>query len=166
MGKRQQEAFSEALRKQYSRNIYSDVRLLDTDTLLHHVDAEEVNKHREYLSKQMSSSVRRTTERTGDAEDMERFRDTKGDYRPDAREWPLDMTPEQVFFDYYGHGFPSPSYPDGSPVMDWPGAGYDCPCGFVKMRMVSTTMPHKCPKCGRITPMGMIYRDQVWKSYL
>ena len=151
---RAQESFRDGISKYVMRDLFTNVRVADSPLLLKHVDAEAVNKARFSLYKQESEKVQRMCSSTGDADEMEKYRATKGDYGLDPREWALHEYPEKFYFDYYQEGI------NGDPVMDAPNTPYKCPCG-VSMEMNIKAMPYYCPVCHHVTPLGRLAEDGV-----
>jgi hypothetical protein len=98
------------------------------------------------------------TVHTGDGDDMQKARD-RG-YRPtgkgyDARDFELEDNIAMIFFNAYGEGF----YGEPFPSKD---TGYTCLCGL-KMQMSLKMTPERCPRCGRETPLGQLYKDRILK---
>lgn len=147
------QAFEEDLRRQFSRDLFTDARLLDNKTLLRNVDEDAINRCRLSTYGQMRSLNRRMVEGTEDELDVERERGRTGSY-DQVLNVPIYDDVERIYFETYGEGF------DGSPVVDRPGAPYTCPCG-TKMMMVALSLPEQCPKCRRLTPLGRLVADGV-----
>lgn len=159
---REQERFRENLRKSYMKDLFTDSRLLSNAAIARNVDAEAVNKCRLSTFGQMGSLNRRMIYRTEDYEDMEKARDKKVDAtkladKADAREFGLDQYVEEMYFNYYGHGY------DGGPVCDRPNAPWICPGCGLKVMMSMKLMKTECPICKHITPIGELKRDGVIK---
>lgn len=152
---RAREQFREDLRK--SMVNFNDMRLLSNRTLGRHVDADVVNKCRLSLYGQQTRMVNKMVNRSGEEEDMERCRSTKGDYRLDAREWALGDNVAAIYFNYYGHGF------YGDPIVDNPQDGWTCPKCHLKYSMSLKTLPEYCKRCDHITPIGEMVRDKVMR---
>ena len=129
---------------------------MDSRIPLRNVDEDAINKCRLPQYGQMRGLVRNHSLKSGDYEQMEKNRASKGDYRLDAREYALEDSVEKIYFDFYGHGY------NDSPVIDRPGAPYVCPCGL-KMSMNAKTFPEECPSCHRLTPVGEPIRDGVMR---
>lgn len=153
--KRYIENDEETLRKAYKEDAFIDAYTVDSPVLLRNVDEDAINKCRLSMYGQMRSKIQKESIRNGDDEFMERCRDSKGDYRLDAREFPLEDSLEKIYFDYFGHGF------NDSPVIDRPGAPYKCPCGRIKLGMSAKNFPERCPVCGRLTPLGELIEEGV-----
>lgn len=153
MGKREQEAFREDLSK--SLNTFTNMRLINNNVLARHVDADAVNKCRMKIYNRQSRAIERMASRSGDYDDMEKARATKGDYRLDAREFGLHQNMCQMYFDYYGHNF------YGGEIVDNPDDGWTCPhCGLF-YKMSPKTLPEYCKRCDHLTPLGEMVRDGV-----
>lgn len=159
---RAQDEFREALRRDFTKNLFDRARLMNSDTLLHVVDEDALTKCRLSTYGQMDSLNKHMVNRNGDYDDMEKARDARGisasklENRIDSREIGLDQTLEKIYFDYYGHGS------NDSPVPDRPGGTYKCECG-TKFMMGWKGMPTECPRCHRLTPVGEMKRDGVLK---
>ena len=153
--KRYIETDEETVRQAFKDDLFTDALTLDNPIMLRNVDEDAINKCRLSIYGQQSSLVKRQSIKSGDYDQMEKNRASKGDYKLDAREFALEDSVEKIYFDYYGHGY------NDSPVIDRPGAPYKCPCGRVTMGMNAKTFPEFCPTCGRITPMGELIRDGV-----
>lgn len=151
------EGDEENIRKAFSKDLFTDARLLDNPLILRNVDEDAINKCRLSLYGQQSRLVARHSYRTEEYDQMEKCRDTHHDTRLDARDFALEQSVEEIYFNYYGHGY------NDSPVIDRPGAPYTCPCGL-KMAMNAKSFPPECPKCKRLTPIGELMRDGVMKS--
>lgn len=154
MTNRYAESFEEALRKNISRDLFTDSRIMSDAALLRNVDEDALNKCRLSTYGQMRSLNQRLITRTGDEEDVQKARAKRGDYKAFAAEMPLEDDVERLYFEYYGENF------SGGPVVDRPGAPYICPCGL-KMMMVASALPEECPRCHRLTPVGKLIRDGV-----
>ncbi len=153
MVSRIRENYHEAIRKDFANDLSYNARILDTPLILRHADAEAINKARFNYFRIMEEEAKRMTQSTGDADDMEKCRASKGDYKLDCREFSLHSNFEQEYYNFYGHGY------NGSPVVDKPGAPYKClGCG-VSMEMSMKTAPEECPICHRLTPLGEMVRD-------
>ena len=152
---RAREQFREDLRK--SMVNFNDMRLLNSRTIGRHVDADVVNKCRLSLYGQQTRMINKMVNRSGEEEDMERCRSTKGDYRLDAREWALGDNVAVAYFNYYGHGF------YGDPIVDNPEDGWTCPKCHLKYKMSLKTLPEYCKRCDHITPIGEMVRDKVMR---
>ena len=159
---REHERFREDLRKNYSNDLFSNARLLSNANIARNVDAEAVNKCRLSMFGQMSSLTNRMVNRSEDYEQMEKARSksvdaSKLDDKLDPREFGLDQYVEQIYFNYYGHGY------DGGPVCDRPNAPWICPGCGLKVMMSMKLMRTNCPICKHITPIGELKRDGVIK---
>lgn len=159
--KRETEQFRENLRDHILANINNNARLMDTDLMLHVIDAEALEKSRVRQYCAIDKSTSHFINRTEDQAQMEKARDTRIDVsklenHADFRQIGLDQSLEKIYFDHYGHGS------NDSPVPDPPNRSYKCPCGQRYM-MHWRTLPLECTKCHRLTPMGEMQRDGVLK---
>lgn len=146
------ENYREGIRKNTLLQMPDYARCQDTALLVRWVDAEALNKARYDLARRNRRATAREMARTGDADDMEKYRASKGDYKLDSREFTLDDQFEQMYFDFYGEGY------NGEPAMNRVGEPYKCPCG-VSMEMNMKTAPPYCPVCHRATPIGRMMED-------
>lgn len=146
------ENYREGIRKNTLLQMPDYARCQDTALLVRWVDAEALNKARYDLARRNRRATAREMARTGDADDMEKYRASKGDYKLDSREFTLDDQFEQMYFDFYGEGY------NGEPAMNRIGEPYRCPCG-VSMEMSMKTAPPYCPVCHRATPIGRMMED-------
>lgn len=146
------ENYREGIRKNTLLQMPDYARCQDTALLVRWVDAEALNKARYDLARRNRRATAREMARTGDADDMEKYRASKGDYKLDSREFTLDDQFEQMYFDFYGEGY------NGEPAMNRVGEPYRCPCG-VSMEMSMKTAPPYCPVCHRATPIGRMMED-------
>lgn len=146
------ENYREGIRKNSLLQMPDYARCQDTALLVRWVDAEALNKARYDLARRNRRATAREMARSGDADDMEKYRASKGDYRLDSREFTLDDQFEQMYFDFYGEGY------NGEPAMNRIGEPYRCPCG-VSMEMSMKTAPPYCPVCHRATPIGRMMED-------
>lgn len=144
--------YREGIRKHSLTNLGDYASCQDTALLVRWVDAEAVNKARYAQAHRMQRATARITSRTGDADDMEKYRATEGRYKLDSRAFTLDDSFEQMYFDHYGEGY------NGEPAMNRLGEPYKCPCG-VSMEMSMKTAPPYCPVCHRPTPIGRMMED-------
>ena len=158
--KKSNEEFREALRKSLTQELYQDSRVMSTQSIARMVDHEAINKCRLSRYAQESQAIRKMTERTGDYDDMQKLKDQG--YHPasaekyDARDFDLDQNVCEIFFNAYGENF------YGGDVVTEPSEGYTCKCGL-KMKISLKTMPERCPRCNRETPMGQLYKDKILK---
>lgn len=146
------ENYREGIRKNSLLQMPDYARCQDTALLVRWVDAEALNKARYDLARRNRRATAREMARSGDADDMEKYRASKGDYKLDSREFTLDDQFEQMYFDFYGEGY------NGEPAMNRIGEPYRCPCG-VSMEMSMKTAPPYCPVCHRATPIGRMMED-------
>lgn len=146
--------YREGIRKHVLAELPGYAQCQDTALLVHWVDAEAVSKARYAIARRNERATAKQMARTGEADDMEKLRASKGDYSLDAREFTLDDSFEKLYFDYYGEGY------NGEPAMNRLGEPYRCPCG-VSMEMGMKTAPPYCPVCHRATPIGRMIEDGV-----
>lgn len=145
--------YREGIRRHALTNLPEYASIQNTSLLVRWVDAEAVSKARYRIARATQRETARKTARTGDAEDMEKYRDMKGGkFSLDSAEFTLDDQFEQMYFDFYGEGY------NGEPAMNKPGEPYKCPCG-VSMEMSMKTAPPYCPVCGRPSPIGRMIED-------
>lgn len=148
------ENYREGIRKDSLSRLPDYIRCQDTSLLVRWVDAEAVSKARYAWAHKNQRATAKAMFKSGDAEDMEKYRASKGDYKLDSREFTLDDQFEQIYFDYYGEGY------NGEPAMNRLGEPYRCPCG-VSMEMNMKTAPPYCPVCHHVTPLGRMMEDGV-----
>lgn len=153
MTSRVTQAFEEDLRRQINRDLFTDARLMSDAALMRNVDEDALNRCRLKTFGQMRSLNKRMVERNGDDEDVEKARGRTGEYDP-VLNVPIYDDIERIYFETYGEGF------NGKPVVDRPGASYTCPCG-IKMMMPASSLPDRCPRCKRLTPLGRLIEDGV-----
>lgn len=158
--KRGHEEFRENLIKSFEKDLFQDARVMNTASIGRMVDHEAINKCRLSRYAQESQAIRKFTEKTGDYDEMQKLKDQG--YRPastekyDARDFDLDQNVCEIFFNAYGENF------YGGDVVTDPSEGYTCKCGL-KMSISLKTMPDRCPRCNRETPMGQLYKDKILK---
>lgn len=158
MVSRTRDALTDAMYRDFSAMRYNLARVVDTPLLLNWADETALQKAREGIIKQQQQAVYNLTNRTDDANDMQKYRDS---YRRagegiDCRDFDLHQSFEKLYFDCFGHGY------NGSPVMNRPGEAYKCPCG-VSMEMDMRLAPKYCPVCKHITPLGEIEQAGVMR---
>lgn len=146
--------FYEALRKDFNS---TDLRLQSPALLARNVDAYEANKLRLGIAHQKERMVRRMTERSGDYDEMEKLRGTKGDYGVDAREFALSDDIATMYFQFYGENF------EGGEIVDNSEDGYTCPFCHIKYGMTLKLLPDHCLRCGHITPLGRLKKDGAFR---
>lgn len=151
---RASEEFREQLRKDIS---YDDMRLLSTDSLSRMADVDTVNKFREDIYKQQSQQIAKMTRRSGDYDDMEKCRATKGDYKMDEREFALEDNVAWIYFNFYGENF------EGGEIMDNPEDGWTCPGCKLKYLMSLKGLPDRCMRCGWLSPLGRLKKDDAFR---
>lgn len=160
MVSRIRETFREGIRKEFggSLHLQDNVRICDSPLLLRWVDAEAINKARMGIFRMESRETRKAMESTGDADQTQKYRDSwkATGSGLDARDFDLDTTVEEIYFNHFQHGF------NGSPVIDRPRTEYNCPCG-VTMDMDMRTAPMRCPVCKRLTPVGELAEAGVMR---
>ena len=157
--KKEKEDFRDNLIKSFEKDLFTDARLMKTQSIGRMVDHEAINKCRLSRYAQQSRMIRRLTERTGDYDDMQKLKD-RG-YKPagkayDPRDFDLDQNICEIFFREYGENF------YGGDIVTEPSEGYTCKCGM-KMLCSMKSMPERCPHCNRETPLGQLYKDKVLK---
>lgn len=145
--------YREGIRKHSLNSLPEYASIQDTALLVRWVDAEAVNKARYAIARATQREIARNMQRSGDADDMEKYREKRGGkFSLDAAEFTLDDQFEQMYYDRYGEGY------NGEPAMNKPGEPYRCPCG-VSMEMTMKTAPPYCPVCHRPTPIGRMMED-------
>lgn len=155
--KRSNEEFRENLISSLMEDLWTDERVMNDRLLGRMVDNDAIAKCRLSRYGQQSKAIAKATQRTGDYDDMQKARDSnkaagKG---YDARDFDLDQNVAEIFFNAYGEGF----YGEPFPSKD---NGYTCRCGL-KMMMSLKMTPERCPRCGRETPLGQLYKDRILK---
>ena len=147
------ETFREDLRKEISKDLFTDSRLMDNTLIRNFVDDDALNKCRLSTYGQMRRLTNDMVSKTEDEEDIERARRKVGNYSQ-LQNLSLGDNIEQIYFETYGESF------DGSPVVDPPKDSYTCVCG-TRMMMPSMALPDECPRCRRLTPLGRLKADGV-----
>lgn len=148
------EEFREQLRKDVSDD---DMRLLSTDSLSRMADPDRVNRFRMEMYRRQSQQVARASRRSGDYDDMEKCRSTKGDYSMDAREFALEDNIAAIYFAFYGENF------EGGEIMDRAEDGWTCPGCHLKYAMSLKTLPDRCMRCGWQSPLGRLKKDDAFR---
>lgn len=156
--KRRHEEFSETLRKNIMTDLWQDERVMHDANIARAVDHDALAKCRLSRYAQQSKAVAKMMYSTGDYDDMQKVKD---EFRPAdknimARDFDLDQNVALMFFNAYGEGF----YGEPFPSKD---DHYTCRGCGLKMLMSLKTLPERCPKCGRETPLGQMYKDKVLK---
>jgi len=156
--KRRHEDFSEALRKNITNDLWTDERVMHDRNLARAVDHDVLAKCRLSRYGQQSQAVSRFMHRTEDYNDMQKVKD---EFRPAdknimARDFDLDQNVALIYFEHFGEGF----YGEPFPSKD---DHYTCRGCGLKMLMSLKTLPERCPKCGRETPLGELYKERVLK---
>lgn len=147
------ENYREGIRKYALSQLPDYVSCQDTALLVRWVDEDVLNKARFAYAHRNQRATARAMARSGDADDMEKYREMKGGrFSLDSAEFTLDDSFEKMYFDHYGEGY------NGEPAMNRPGEAYKCPCG-VSMEMGMKTAPPYCPVCHRPTPIGRMMED-------
>lgn len=154
MSSRSRDEFREKLRKDVS---FDDMRLMSPDSLARTIGADRANRFREDIYTQQSKQVARLSRSSGDYDDMEKYRATKGDYRMDEREFALEDNVALIYFHFYGENF------EGGEVMDNPDDGWTCPGCKLKYKMSLKTLPDKCQRCGWMSPLGRLKKDDAFR---
>ena len=155
MGKREQEAFREDLSK--SLNTFTNMRLINNNVLARHVDADAVNKCRMKIYNRQSRAIERMASRSGDYDDMEKARATKGDYKIDEREFALEDNITLIYINFYGENF------EGGEIMDNTNDGWVCPGCKLRYVMSLKGLPDRCKRCGWQTPLGRLKKDDAFR---
>lgn len=155
--KRENEEFRENLIKSFQRDMWQDERVMNDRLLARMVDNDAICKCRLSRYAQQSAAVSRLTHRTEDYNEMQKAADTKnaGDMY-DARNFDLEQNVAQIYFDAFGTGFYGEPYPSKDTEYTCRGCG-------LKMMMSLKTLPEHCPKCGRETPLGELYKERILK---
>ena len=148
------EEFREQLRKDISED---DMRLLTPDALSRMADPDRVNRYRESLFHTQSRQIAAATRKTGDYDDMEKYRATKGDYSVDEREFALEDNIAMIYFHFYGENF------EGGEIMDNPNDGWTCPGCHLKYGMSLKGLPDRCLRCGWLSPLGRLKKDDAFR---
>lgn len=151
---RASEEFREQLRKDTSDD---DMRILSPDLLSRVADPDKVNRFRWREYHDQSRRIGDLTRRTGDYDDMEKFRATKGDYKIDEREFALEDNIAMIYFAFYGENF------EGGEIMDNPNDGWVCPGCKLKYVMSLKGLPDRCQRCGWLTPLGRLKKDDAFR---
>ena len=148
------EEFREQLRKDISED---DLRILSPDSLSRMADPDRVNRFRQQEYHQQSRQIADMTRRTGDYDDMEKCRATKGDYRIDEREFALEDNIAMIYFNFYGENF------EGGEIMDNPNDGWVCPGCKLKYAMSLKGLPDRCMRCVWLSPLGRLKKDDAFR---
>lgn len=155
MVSRSNEALRQALEKDFRRNLFTNARLMNANTLGRFVDADEINKCRLSLYGQQSDKIKRFTQRSGDYDDMVKARDMINGYDVNPAFFELEDNICTIYFNAYGENF------YGGEVIDRADDGYRClGCG-VHMQVSLKTLPNECPRCKHITPLGRLKKDGI-----
>lgn len=155
--KRKNEEFRENLIKSLTTDLWNDERVMNDQLLGRMVDAEAITKCRLSRYGYQSKAIAKFANKTEDANDMEKARDSN---RPtgkgyDARDFALDENVAEIFFRAYNEGFNGEPFPSKD-------SNYTCRCGL-KFAMGAKHMPERCPRCGKETPLGQLYKDKILK---
>lgn len=148
---RYHEQFREDLRKSVD---YDTMRLMDTRWLARNVDVDAVNKCRLRTFGEQSRATAKMAARTGDADDMEKARETMDNGTIDARAFALDENLAVTYFEHYGHNS------EGGDIVDDPNY-WKCPFCGLKHQMGWKLLPDGCGRCGHLTPLGEMKRDGI-----
>jgi len=156
--KRRHEEFSEVLRKNVYKDLWTDERVMHDASLARTVDSDVLAKCRLSRYGQQSKAISRFMHKTEDYNDMQKAADaTKpADKGLTPKDFDLDQNVAAIYFQYFGEGF----YGEPFPSKD---DHYTCRGCGVKMLMSLKTLPERCPKCGRETPLGELYKERVLK---
>ena len=148
------EEFREQLRKDISED---DLRILSPDSLSRMADPDRVNRFRQQEYHQQSRQIADMTRRTGDYDDMEKCRATKGDYRIDEREFALEDNSAMLYCKFYVANC------EGGEIMDNPNDGWVCPGCKLKYAMSLKGLPDRCMRCGWLSPLGRLKKDDAFR---
>lgn len=156
--KKRHEDFREALRKDLTKDLWNDERVMRDASLARMVDNDAIAKCRLSRYGQQSKEISKFTQRTGDYDDMQKARDSwkAAGTGYDARDFDLDQNVAQIYFDHFGEGFYGEPYPSKD-------SEYVCRGCGVRMQMSLKMLPEFCPKCGRETPLHELYAERVLK---
>ncbi len=146
------------LQKEITKDLWRNERVMDDFYLAHMVDADALAKCRLSRYGHESKSLAKYTNRSGDYNDMQKAKDAfrAADKNVQARDWDLDQNVALVYFEHFGEGFYGEPFP--SKNTEW-----KCPrCGTHYMLSLKT-LPERCMKCGRETPIGELYKERVLK---
>lgn len=150
---RRQEQFREELYHDFDKH---DLRIMPAAMLERWVDPQVANKFRLDIYKQQRKGIQKMTATTGSADEMEKYRATKGDYSMDAREFALEDNVAVMYFNYYGENF------EGGEIIDNSDDGWTCPGCHIKYGMSLKMMPDRCIRCGWLSPLGRMKKDGVF----
>jgi len=156
--KRGNEEFRENLIKSFMTDMWNDERIMNDQLLGRMVDNDAICKCRLSRYGQQSKAIQKFTQRTEDYNDMQKAADSNRAAGAiyDSRDFNLEDNVAMIYFDYFGTGF----YGEPFPSKD---TKYICRGCGLEMRMSLKMMPENCPKCGRETPLGELYKEKVLK---
>ena len=156
--KRENEQFRNDVAENLTADLWQDERVMQDRYLARMVDNDAICKARLSRYGQMSKAIRRMTQRTDDYNDMQKAKDSwkAADSGYDARDFDLEQNVALIYFNAFGQGF----YGEPFPSKD---DHYTCRGCGLKMQMSLKMLPERCPKCGRETPLGELYKERVLK---
>lgn len=154
--KRRHEDFRETLRKNVSKDLWNDERVMSDATLARLVDDDALTKCRLSRYGQQSRQIASMTQRTDDYNDMQKARDSwrPADVKMDARDFDLDQNLALIYYEAFGEGFSGEPFPSKDTEYTCRGCG-------LKMQMSIKLLPERCPTCGRETPLGELIKEGV-----
>ena len=157
--KKENEQFREDLNKSFMNDLWNDERVMHDKYLGRMVDNDAICKCRLSRYGQQSAAIKKMTQRTEDYNDMQKAKDSwkAAGTGYDARDFDLEQNVALIYFQYFGEGF----YGEPFPSKD---DSYTCRGCGLKMLMSLKTLPEKCPRCGRETPLGELYKEKVLKK--
>lgn len=156
--KKKNEQFREDLLKSFQKDLWNDERVMHDNVLGRMVDNDAICKCRLSRYGQMSKAIQKFTQKTDDYNDMQKAKDSwkAADKGYDARDFDLEQNVAVIYFEYFGEGFSGEPYPSKDDH-------YTCRTCGLKMQMSLKMLPDRCPKCGRETPLGELYKEKVLK---
>jgi len=146
------------LKKEIMKDLWRNERVMDDKYLGRMVDADALAKCRLRRYGYESKNLSKYTQRSGDYDDMQKAKDKfrAADKTVQARDWDLDQNVAAIYFNAFGTGFYGEPYP--SKNTEW-----TCPrCGLC-YQLSLKTLPERCMRCGRETPIGELYKEKVLK---
>lgn len=154
--KRENEQFRENVNQSITKDLWNDERVMHDGLIGRMVDNDAIAKCRLSRYGQQSKAIEKMTQRTEDYKEMQKAKDSwkaagKG---YDARDFDLDQNVAMIYYRWFGTGF----YGEPFPSKD---DHYTCRGCGLKMMMSLKMMPESCPRCGRETPLGELYKEKV-----
>ena len=138
---------SEGIRKEVTKNFNTFAKSNSAYKLARHVDGQVLDKCMVSIYGQYENNLNR---QIGEDPQVEKNRGRYGSgYHP--AEVNLTTPFEKIFFDNMGRGY-------NSSAPSRIGEEYVCPCGL-KFGMSQKLAPLECPICHRLTPRGMLTKD-------